>query len=428
MTSPYYQPTAYRVAEHGVVPPTYDAAMRTASTSRAMPSQHFADEKQFQGVSEKEQQRREREHELSSSSRYAPSSAPQQTVPSSSRAAHGGMPINPQTALAQFGSPFATSPDWVPSAHDARLTHLPQVDLETRIKMRFSGPSAEQRAMAPPPSFSRAFQPAQSYSLCHFEPVYIKSANKKDEKKQLLADGFQPVYPGAFMVQRNVSAADWGRFLEDLTVAGRLTGKQSIISNVAPITLHLGVMGFLVTRAIEKGMKKRKDPMICEAVEMWQQSFFSARNLDMYVVLNGERLTARSPNAPIPASNLAASTQLQRTYTSASSDSSTSSSSSSSDSSDDERDHGFQPTGDRKLDKKQRKALREQRKHERKQRKAEHKHERRMKKIDRKHERKQKKHGDSAKRTGARGGYLLVIAPLEPTLSKPPTDAAAFMW
>lgn len=429
MTSPYYLPAAPYAPQQGALPPTYDAAMASAPASTSIPPQRFSGEKQFQGFSEKDQQRREQEFasypSMPSSSSYPSMSAPPQPSPLSSRPTYGGMPLNPQTALAQFGSPFATSPDWAPSAYDARLTHLPQVDLEARIKMRFSGPSAEQRALTPPPSFSRRFQPSQPYSLSHFEPVYVDST-KKEAKKQLLSDGFQPVYPGARLVQRNVSAADWGRFLEDIAVAGRLTGKQGLISNVAPLTMHLGATGFLVTRAIEKHMKKRKDPQICEAVEMWQQTFFTPRNLDVYILLNGERLTARSPNAPIPPSNLTPSTQIQRVHTSASSHGSDSSSSSDSsdnngDDDDGRRNNGYQSTGERKMDKRQRKALREQRKQERKQRRAEHKHERKMAKIDR-------KHGGSARRNGVRGGYLLVIAPLDPTTSKPPTDAAAFMW
>ncbi|TKY88830.1 hypothetical protein EX895_002071 [Sporisorium graminicola] len=435
MTSPYYPSAAPYVGQEHAAPPSYDAAMGSASTPRSSRTQRLSDEKQYRGFTEKEQHRRQQEFASypsrpSSSNRYASSTPAQlQASPSSSRSGYGGMPLNPQTALAQFGSPFATSADWAPSAHDARLTHLPQVDLETRIKMRFSGPSAEQRALAPPPSFSRHCQPTLRYSAhSHFEPVYIKSANKKEEKKQLLSDGFQPVYPGALMVQHNVSAADWGRFLEDLAVAGKLTGKQSIISNVAPMTMHMGATGFLVTRAIERAMKKRKDPVICEAVETWQQSFFGPRDLDVYILHTGERLTARSPNAPIPGTNLTASTQLQRSKTSASSSSSSSSSSSDSDDSVDSRHPAFQPTGDRKMDKMQKKALKKQRRLERKQRKAQHKHEKKMARIDRKRERDLKKHGDSASRTGARGGYLLVIAPLKPTVSKPPTDAAAFMW
>jgi len=269
------------------------------------------------------------------------------------------------------------------------MTQLPQLDLELRLKMRFTGPSSEQRAVAPPPSWSRRFTPAYTSASIQFEPIYIPSANNKEADKQLLADGFQSLYPGRLMVHRDVSAADWGRFLEDIIVAGRLTGKQSLISNVAPITMHIGITGFLVTRAIEKGMKKRKNPLIYETVEAWQQNFFQSRNLDVYVIHNGQRRTARSPNGPIPASTSPAlsypalpypamSNEFRRSHTSSSSSSSSSLSSDSS--------------NDGKQSKPLRKQMKAERKHERKMAKIERKHQRKIAKIERKHKRQQIKY------------------------------------
>jgi hypothetical protein len=302
--------------------------------------------------------------------------------------------------------------------------------------MRFSSPSNEQRISAPPPSFHRRAIPSISSDAMQFEPVYIKSANNKETKKQILSDGFQPVYPGRLLVPRDVSAADWARFLDDIVAAGALTGKQKIVSNVAPITMHIGITGFLVTRAIQKGMKKRKSPLICETIENWQHQFFGARSLDVYVLYNGERLTARSPNGPIPASAYPAHPQLQRQDSHASSVSSLSSnSSSSSDSSDDEDRAALQTLDGRRLGRKERKLLR-------KQRNAERKQERKLAKSERKHRRNEKRHGCSPcsplasqspsgsrpRQDGARGGYLLVIAPLSASTASVAEDAASFMW
>lgn len=411
-------------------PPSYDAATYNSAPynpayTRMPPCSPASGKSQYGDFDQEKQRQRERQSYSYEGERAGPSSGYAASAPtcasSANYASQTGMALDPKTALARFGSPYATSSDWNPSPHDGRLTQLPQLDLELRLKMRFSGPSSEQRAMAPPPSFSR--QPRLAYST-PFEPVYIRSAHNKKVDKQILADGFQPVYPGRLMVQHDVSAADWGRFLEDLVIAGKLTGKQSIISNVAPMTMHMGATGYFVTRAIEKRIKKRKDPLIAEMAETWQQDFFTARGLDVYILYNGERITARSPNAPIPGITAPIPPQLQRSSTASSS--SSSSSSSGSDSSEDERELA---SNGLPLDRRQRKELRKQRKAERKQRRAQRKHERKMAKIERKHNRDQKRNGNvSSLAGGSRGGYLLVIAPLSTTPSAPSAGAAAFMW
>ncbi|SPO30986.1 uncharacterized protein UTRI_10243 [Ustilago trichophora] len=483
MATTFSKRPASTQANASAPPPSYDVAVGTTpsgsyASPRTLSPLNASDNKQFGAFSEKEQ--REREQELynyggrrgeSSSHSHSRSFASSSSLPSAPSnpgsaepSSFVAKPLDAKTALARFGSPFATSPDWSPSPYDARLTHLPQLDFDLRIKMRFSGPSSEQRALAPPPSFSRHFQPYHPFPS-QFEPIYIRSANNKKAQKQLLSDGFQPVYPGRLMVQHDVSAADWGRFLEDLVVAGRLTGKQSIISNVAPIAMHLGATGYFVTKTIEKGMKKRNDPLICEVVETFQQNFFSVRNLDVYIVHNGERLTARSPNATIPAGNFPVANRRSETGSSTNS----SSSSSSSESEDDDAEARLQTINGQKLDESGRKMLRSQRKAERKQRRAEKKHERELNKIERKHKRAEKKHerelnkiekkhkraqrkyadmpdlpplpqrgaGSSSSsiqsmnvpgHTGGWGGYHLIIAPLSPVVNVPAGDAAASMW
>ncbi|CDW98409.1 hypothetical protein, partial [Sporisorium scitamineum] len=61
-----------------------------------------------------------------------------------------------------------------------------------------------------------------------------------------------------------------------------MTGAQQVISNFAPVTAHLGATGFLVTKALQKRMKRGKEPAITETVEMWEQNFFLRRGLDVY--------------------------------------------------------------------------------------------------------------------------------------------------
>ncbi|SPO47621.1 uncharacterized protein PSANT_05309 [Moesziomyces antarcticus] len=433
MSAAHATPMHWAEAGPSVPPPSYNVAMGETPSSRSSNDHDASGQHQFNGFSEKKQREREVELDLR---RARPATIDTVDPTYRSHAPSTGFSFDPKTALARFGSPFATSPDWSPLPQDACLTRLPSLDLELRIKMRFSSPSNEQRISSPPPSFHRRAVSSIPAAKMQFEPVYIKSANNKESKKQILADGFQSEYPGRLLVPRDVSTADWARFLDDIVAAGALTGKQKIVSNVAPITMHIGITGFLVTRAIEKGMKKRNSPLICETIELWQHQFFGARNLDVYVLYNGERLTARSPNAPIPASTYPTHHQLQRKETRATLASSISSSSSSSSDSSDDEDRATPHTLDgQRLGRKERKLLR-------KQRKAERKHERRLAKIERKRRRNEKRYGCSpcsplANQTtsgpgprhgGGRGGYLLVIAPLPPSTASLAGDAAAIMW
>lgn len=55
----------------------------------------------------------------------------------------------------------------------------------------------------------------------------------------------------------------------------------------------MGLTGYFVTRAIVKGMARRNEPMVMDTIEVWQERFFGPRGLDVFVVKNGERLTAQ---------------------------------------------------------------------------------------------------------------------------------------
>ncbi|KAN0066586.1 hypothetical protein ACQY0O_000680 [Thecaphora frezii] len=297
------------------------------------------------------------------------------------------LPEQAQQALAAFGSPYAHSKDWAPAPEDSTLLSLPQQAFKMRVKQRFAR-TAGDIFNPPAPSFSRP--PSQQFSYTPFVPISIKASGK------LLADGFKPLYPGRVLVDHDVSAADWARFLEDIGVAGRLTGGQSVIAQVAPVTMHLGTAGYFLTKALEKNMKRKKIPLIAEAVETWQQRFFLPRRLDVYVVEANERLTARQPGEAVPGTPLPAKTQKAEGDSSDSSDSD----SSDSDSSDSEDEHSGKPAGPHEegLTSKQ---LRRQRKKERKAARREAKKERKEKRREKKTKRKE------AKRSVA----TLVIAP-----------------
>ncbi|CEH18394.1 Protein of unknown function DUF4646 [Ceraceosorus bombacis] len=104
------------------------------------------------------------------------------------------------------------------------------------------------------------------------------------------------------MVDHNVSIADWARFLEDIEVAGRLSGGQRILTDlVLPTTAHLGAAAFFVSRAIQRSMKRKKEPVVLGTIEEWAESFFAPRGLDVYVAQGQERLTSLAQaQGPVP--------------------------------------------------------------------------------------------------------------------------------
>lgn len=172
----------------------------------------------------------------------------------------------------EFSSPFAHTPDWSPTDKDLEMAAIPAQSFQVRIKQRFAR-SPGSVFDKPAPSFTRPVPHALRNSAADFPPCSIPG------KGPLKGDGFKPLYPGQLLACRDVSLADWQRFLEDLEVAGRLGGAQQIISNVAPLTMHLGLTGYFVTKAIEKGMRKKKEPIVSETVEVWQDTFFAPRGL-----------------------------------------------------------------------------------------------------------------------------------------------------
>ncbi|KDN47540.1 hypothetical protein K437DRAFT_255819 [Tilletiaria anomala UBC 951] len=121
----------------------------------------------------------------------------------------------------------------------------------------------------PAPSFAR--QAPTRRSPINFLPMALRASGKH------VADRFELLYPGVFLAHLDVSLADWARFLENLSVAGRLNALQRVVNNVVPITMHMGATGFLITRAIEGEMKTRKVRAMMEALEIWMVQFFAAR-------------------------------------------------------------------------------------------------------------------------------------------------------
>jgi hypothetical protein len=198
--------------------------------------------------------------------------------------------FDPAANMAQFGSAYAQNTSWRPEYTDKAFLELPSLPVQFRLRQRFArapgdifNPSC--------PSFSR--NPVHPLKHEPFEPRVIPG------KGRVLADGFIPYYPGPVLAPRDVSLADWGRFLEDIVVAGRLTGAQGLVSNATPVIMHMGATGYFVKKAIEKGMRRRKDPIIFAALAVWQERFFQPRGLKVDIIEKGKPDVASSSSAPL---------------------------------------------------------------------------------------------------------------------------------
>lgn len=174
-----------------------------------------------------------------------------------------------EISIAKYGSPYAHNPSWAPTSNDYALNALPKTSIQLRFKQRFARSPGE--IFDPPcPSFMRRPPHIDNNP---FPPYSIPAKGKE------LAEGFKPYFPGGLLVPRDISPADWHRFLDDLDVAARLTGIQQVISQVAPITMHLGASGYFVTKAIQKRMSAQKEPAMWETVGVWNERFFAPRGV-----------------------------------------------------------------------------------------------------------------------------------------------------
>jgi hypothetical protein len=171
------------------------------------------------------------------------------------------------------------SPDWSPGPGDASLLEIPRKNFGDSVKTRFSR-SPGNPLEPPPPSLSRPPPPrSASTTYSPFEPFYLPG------KGEFVGDGFIPVYPGRVMVDHNISAADWERFLEDIVVAAELTGSQLFIGEVVvPLVLsplHLGLGADFITEEITGDMQERKVPLAVALIESYQRALFQPRGVDV---------------------------------------------------------------------------------------------------------------------------------------------------
>jgi hypothetical protein len=98
------------------------------------------------------------------------------------------------------------------------------------------------------------------------------------------------------------------RFLEDVAIRGRLTGTQRAVAGILPMTMGIGLSGMFVSRAIEKGMKKKKGVAVGQLIDVWNQvrhassMFFCVYQVTHFSILPTIAILPSAPDGDNPRS------------------------------------------------------------------------------------------------------------------------------
>ncbi|KAF8515632.1 hypothetical protein JB92DRAFT_2717125 [Gautieria morchelliformis] len=154
-----------------------------------------------------------------------------------------------------------------------------------------------------PPSFSRPIAPHLIVPNAHagypqlpgFPPMRLYS------KEKTLDHGFPILLPPCAVqphpfAQRDVMEADWIRFLQDLQQTGR-PSKLAAAADALPI-MRLGLVG-MITRVVEKEMKRGKTEPVGHLVDTWNEHFFHARRLHVILARGPENISGEG-GGPAP--------------------------------------------------------------------------------------------------------------------------------
>ncbi|ORX64666.1 hypothetical protein K493DRAFT_321960 [Basidiobolus meristosporus CBS 931.73] len=139
-----------------------------------------------------------------------------------------------------------------------------------------------------PACFSRPPQ-IQGYALAPF-PSFRVPCNGRT-----FQDGFPQFYPQPqHLSARDIHEADWLQFMQELSDEGRLKGGQKVTASILPIAMHVGATGFLITRAIEKRMKKGNVGKAAAKIDIWNYCFFNARGVNISLFQGPRRVSGPS--------------------------------------------------------------------------------------------------------------------------------------
>ncbi|CAE6482203.1 unnamed protein product [Rhizoctonia solani] len=242
------------------------------------------------------------------------------------------------------------------------------------------------------PSPETTYQPLPQPLVIHAKP------GKKFLDDAFVTTGTPPLH------KHDILAEDWVRLLEDIHIVARLSAGQRITAGILPMTMHVGFTGLFISRAIERGMRRKNVEGVMQLLQIWNERFFKPRRelsipslernpdeLGSYIGLEvilcrGDYRVATSSNDKV---RLPAPDRPHARPRSMSHASSSSSSSSSSDSEHEPMKRGL-PKSERRQMKRERRAERREQRQARREERRERKDERREHRAYRREEKKSK--------------------------------------
>ncbi|KAI0682404.1 hypothetical protein BC835DRAFT_1424476 [Cytidiella melzeri] len=214
------------------------------------------------------------------------------------------------------------SPNRLPSGSSS--LQAPHFDTANRslspssgFKSKLLGSTADELLNPPPPGFTRP-PPYHSLMNAPFPPCSLLSIDSTLENGFPMMPPPSSLQPHPFTIH-DVVEEDWTRLLNDMKAVGRLTIVNKIVSNAAPMAIGVGFFpgnqtlsynivipcpkhkthaGIFITRAIEKGQKKKHQAVVVDLIDHWNHYFFHPRQLE--VTLAQGRVVHAGTSGPPP--------------------------------------------------------------------------------------------------------------------------------
>ena len=192
------------------------------------------------------------------------------------------------------------SADCAPTARD-RLAPplLPSRTYVGELRESFSRSNSKPLRQAPA-SFERPAPPEDPHgttggpTYADFQSFYLPGQPERG------AAAFQPRYPAHIMVDHDVSAADWDRFLTDVRFVGKWRGADAsaiglcILTGMVCSMAAFPIAAVLATAVMSNRRAARTNEVLA-LVETYQYRFFRKRRLDVFVACGASRITGHFP-------------------------------------------------------------------------------------------------------------------------------------
>ncbi|KAI6016181.1 hypothetical protein EDC04DRAFT_558885 [Pisolithus marmoratus] len=169
--------------------------------------------------------------------------------------------------------PGTSPPKWQPQFEDLTVTSLQRLSTESR------------RPLDPPPECFSTPSPLRIRSH-DFLSFTIPSLSDK------LLDGFRVLYPCDLLEKHGITRDDWVRFLEDLTIAARLSAQgRSAVGSRIPPTVFPTHGPFIVRFGVVYDAVFARSPLreVRALLSVWNEGAFERRKLRVSLHVREDR-------------------------------------------------------------------------------------------------------------------------------------------